>query len=391
VYERFCRYAAKHKIDINDDDAFRDYLVKNGLDANTSKNAGLYEGQMRLIPQEQLSGSAKNAIDKLNRDIAKAQAKGDIATVERLTETKNALCGVIGDGSGAESVALSREDAEKIIRLCKTGEFDLAEYLDLKSLISFEDIMRDSLKSGANAAMLSVVLTLAPEIVKAMQYLIINGRLDAMQLKHLGLSAVSASSRGFITGTISAALTSSIKLGFWGQTMRNIRPEVIGALTALTYQVCVLAFDHVIGKSSSGELKDEILRAVFSTGCSVALGSVAALINPMAYLLGSLVGSIAGSFIYGTVYQSYISFCVDTGFTLFGLVEQDYTISADLAEIMGVDYVELDTVELDQVVLDEVQLDSVELDEIQFDRLGLHWIKRGVIGVNKIGYMTEFI
>lgn len=391
VYERFCRYAGKHKIDPKDDNAFRDYLVKNGLDANTPKDTALYKGQMRLIPQEQIRDATKNALDKLNRDIAKAQAKGNTSAVERLTETKNALCGIIGDGTGAESVALSRDDAEKIIRLCKNGEFDLAEYLDLNSLITFDDILRDAVKSGANAALLSTVLSLAPEIIKAVQYLIANGELDVEQLKHLGMTTVSSSARGFLTGTISAAITSTAKLGFLGEAMCKAQPETIGALTALTYQVCVVAFNHAIGKSSAGEMKDEILRAVFSTGCSVALGSLAALINPAAYMLGSMIGSVAGSLVYGVVYQSYISFCADSGFTLFGLVEQDYTISAELAEIMGVDYVELDSVELDEVVLDEVQFDSVELDEVQFDKLGLYWVKRGVIGVNKVGYLRELV
>lgn len=391
VYERFCRYASDHKIDINDDEAFREYLIKNGLDVNTSKDTALYQGQLRLIPIEQLRASSEGAIDKLNRDIAKANARGDIGAVERLTETKNALCGIIGDGTGTESVALSRDDAEKIIRLCKSGEFDLAEYLDLRSLISFDDIMRDSFRSGANAAVLSVVLSLAPEIIKAVQFLIKNGQISVEQLKRIGMTAISSGSRGFITGTISAALTSSAKLGLLGDALKSFKPETIGALTALTYQVCVIAFDNAVGKTSAGEMKDEILRAVFSTGCSVAFGSVAAMINPLAYLLGSMIGSLAGSLVYGTIYKSYISFCADTGFTLFGIVEQDYTISKELAEIMGVDYVTLDQVEMDEVELDEIKLDSVELDEVQFDRLGLYWVKRGVIGVNKIGYFGEMI
>lgn len=391
IYERFCRYAAQHHIDVKDDNAFQEYLVKNGLDINTSKEAGLYHGQLRLIPQEQIRDSTKNALDKLDRDIAKARARGNAAAVERLVETKNAICGVIGDGTGAESIALSRDDAEKIIQLCKNDEFHLSDYLDLRSLISLEDIMRDSVKSGANAALLSVIFGLAPEIIKSIQFLIANGQLDVEQIKRMGWKSISSSSRGFITGTISAALTSSAKLGFLGETMKSMRPESIGALTALTYQICVIAFDHAIGKSSSGEMKNELLRAVFSTGCSVAFGSFAALINPLAYLLGSMIGSIAGSLIYGTIYQSYISFCTDTGFTLFGLVEQDYTISAEMAEIMGIDYVKLNAFEMDEVVLDQVQLDIIELDIMHLDRLGFYWIKRGVIGINKIGYLTELI
>lgn len=387
LYEKFCRYAAKHNIDKTDDHAFQAYLAQNGLDTRIAKDIGLYNGQMRLVPQEQI----KDAIAKLNRDIAKAQASGNNATVQRLTEARSALCGVIGDGKGTESIPLSRDDAEKIIHLCKNGEFDLAKFIDLKSLISFDDIMRDAVKSGANAALLSVVLRLAPEVIKSVQYLLHTGQLDIDQLKKLGMSAVTASSRGFITGTISAALTSSSKLGILGAFAKNISPESIGALTALTYQVCTIAFNHTIGKCNVGEMKDEILRAIFTTGCSVALGSLAALVNPMAYLLGSLIGSLAGAFVYGTIYQSYISFCVDTGFTLFGLVEQDYTITSELAEIMGVDYVELDTVSLDDVSLDEVQLDTVELDEIQLDHLGIYWVKRGVIGINKIGYITELV
>ena len=38
-------------------------------------------------------------------------------------------------------------------------------------------------------------------------------------------------------------------------------------------------------------------------------------------MIGSFVGSIIGSFTYNVGHKAIVSFCVDSGFTMFGLVE----------------------------------------------------------------------
>lgn len=45
------------------------------------------------------------------------------------------------------------------------------------------------------------------------------------------------------------------------------------------------------------------------------------------------MGSVVGSFTYDYGYKKALSFCIDTGFTLFGLVEQD-----DIIKQMGLKF-----------------------------------------------------
>lgn len=67
-------------------------------------------------------------------------------------------------------------------------------------------IVKEALKDGLTAAAISMILKAAPEIYKAIDYLIKTGELDADQFKRIGFAAVSGAGEGFIRGTVSALL-----------------------------------------------------------------------------------------------------------------------------------------------------------------------------------------
>ena len=107
------------------------------------------------------------------------------------------------------------------------------------------------------------------------------------------------------------------------------------------------------------------------------------------YMLGSFLGSLIGTFTYNTGYKTALSFCVDSGFTMFGLVEQNYELPKELLKEIGVELFDYETFEFDTFEPDTFKMDSFEFDSFTPDTLGITFLRRGVIGVNKIGYMFK--
>lgn len=97
----------------------------------------------------------------------------------------------IQDGEGTESIPLSTEDAKKIAELSKEGLITEEELKKLgistEDIIKFEYILKESFKAGLTALQITLILKLAPEIYKAINYLIDNGEIDINQFKSWGL------------------------------------------------------------------------------------------------------------------------------------------------------------------------------------------------------------
>ena len=110
------------------------------------------------------------------------------------------------------------------------------------------------------------------------------------------------------------------------------------------------------------------------------------------FMLGSFLGSMIGSFAYTCGYNAILSFCVDTGFTMFGLVEQDYRLPEEALKLMGNEVFEYEKFEFEKFEYEKFEYEKFEFEKFvpeQFDytQLGIVFLRRGVIGVHKIGYV----
>ena len=105
-------------------------------------------------------------------------------------------------------------------------------------------------------------------------------------------------------------------------------------------------------------------------------------------MLGSFVGSSIGSLTYDFGYKKAISFCVDTGFTMFGLVEQDYTLPEDIIKEIGIDVLDYESFEFESFEHDTFTASTFEPESFKPESLDIVYLRRGVIGVSKIGYVV---
>ena len=81
-----------------------------------------------------------------------------------------------------------------------------------------------------------------------------------------------------------------------------------------------------------------------------------------------------------------ISFCVDTGFTCFGLVEQNYELPEEVLHEMGVHTIPVPRTEISRVGISTASIES-NVERSEYETIDITVLRRGVIGVNKIGYV----
>src|SRR5690606_10545836 len=132
-------------------------------------------------------------------------------------ETLDKLTDRLISGNVAESVPLTEEEAKELAKLAKDAGFDPEECgLTTEQLIGMKDIMRQAYKAGLSAALVSVVLKVAPEICRIIMKYIKKGYVELESFKKLGFAALKGGGEGFVRGTVSAAVTVAIKSGKLG-------------------------------------------------------------------------------------------------------------------------------------------------------------------------------
>ena len=364
IFQRFSEYKSqggKDSLDL--------YLEKRGYSADIVLSDPVYSGQFRVIPSDQL----KEATMFLERKIREEAVKRP-EQVHRYEETLKLLRDKVKDNKGNESIALSEQEARELARLSKEGGVNPEDlHLTTEELIKYTNILRQAYKAGLTAATISMVLRVAPEVLNAIAYLIKNGEIEEGQFKKIGFAAITGAGEGFVRGTVSAAITASCKAGLCGSAMKSIDPSVVGAVTVLVMNSMKNSYQVTTGNMSRAEMVNELIKEMFVTTCALSMGAASQSlieIPVLGYMIGSFVGSIAGSVIYSSIYNPVLSFCVDSGFTLFGLVDQDY----ELPEYEPFEY-------------EKFEYERFEYEQFEFEKLHTIFLRRGVIGVNCVGYM----
>ena len=383
VFQRFMVYQRK-----GGKDGLEKFLEDRHYTSEDVLNDPVYSGQIRVIPKDQIEA----ATIWLKRMIATEEARRP-EQVKRYQDTLNLLRDRLADNEGNESIPLSREDAEKLAALAKEGKFKAEDFdISAPELLNLELVVKTSLKAGVSAAIISLVLKVGPEIFKSIDYLIKHGEIDGEHFRRVGFAAVSGSSEGFIRGSVAAGITACCKAGVLGEVLKEVNPGVIGTIVAVTMNTMKNAYQVAIGKKSRTELTNDLIRDMFVSSSALVLGYVGQVVlhqlPVVGYMIGSFVGSVVGSFVYNTGYKAVISFCTETGVTLFGLVDQDYKLPEDIIEEMGLETFDFDSFSAETFEPESFSFDTFEAESIQPDTLGITMLKRGVIGVSRIGYLV---
>jgi len=377
----------------------RDYSVKYMKNGEVSTAAQAvysreldqpkYHGQERLIPTDQMDEAKRAAIRQAARN---DPIRPEVAAANR--EVRAHLTDRIADGKGVESKPLSKEDDLRMARRIKEDKLNLEEFGEsLDNAIKAKYVLKQALKAGYTAAAITVAMQLAPEIFKSLDYLIKTGEIDIQQVKRLGEKAITAGSEGFLGGSISCSLLIMCEKGLLGEAFKGLNPTMLGTVVAIVLETLKNSLLVAAGKMTPTEMG-----AAFSDGIVISSGlllcskiggvigqAIGFQLPVVGYLLGSLVGC-AFAVVYNVGKKYLISFCADTGFTCFGLVEQNYELPEKILKEMGVEIISIPRIEVSRTEIAKADV-AADIERAQYETINITVLRRGVIGVNKVGYV----
>ena len=198
---------------------------------------------------------------------------------------------------------------------------------------------------------------------------------------------------GFLYARKGILLTNII---YGGAQERNKRAgtenmaSIVGMATVLAMDTMKNAFKVAAGKMTRSDLAQEMVKELMISSAALAGGTFAQSfigIPVVGFMIGSFIGSAIGAFAYNCGYSAVMSFCIDTGFTMFGLVKQDYTLPEDVLEYIGIDVFQYEKFLPKQFQKEGFAPLNFNRRKFEADTLEIHILRRGVIGVSEIGYV----
>lgn len=390
---------AKDSVDIQLDSG-KAYSAKSYVTAeNTAKaqarftpdtgNAS-YKGQGRLVPSDQLTDARAAA----HREALRNQPiRSEVS--EAYAETETELTDTIKNEEGISSRSASRKELEEIAKESKDKSFNAEEHgVSVESAIKTEYLLKQALKAGYTAAAVTVAVQLAPEIYKAIDFLIKHGELDVQQIKKMGTKGISAGAEGFLRGSVSSSLKIMCDAGVLGEAFKGINPTVLGTVVALVMQTVKNSILVAAGKMTTKQMGSAFVDTVVVSGGYLIGAHIGGIIGQslgfelpvVGYLLGSLIGT-SFCVLYNIGKKKLISFCVDTGFTCFGLVEQNYELPEEVMNELGVETIPIPRTQIDRVEIPRAHARTTDINKTDYETIDITVLRRGVIGVNRIGYV----
>lgn len=348
-----------------------------------------YEGQERLSA---LSDKELKEAETIANHLAGKNSENRPEVAEAYSDTAKHLKNRIENDEGVSSRVSTRKENAKMAEEAKEGKFNAEDHdITVQNSIKTEYIVKQALKAGYTAAVITMVTQLAPEIYKAIDYLIKNDELDPKEILRLGEKGISAGAEGFLRGTISSSLTIMCESGKLGAAFVGIPAPIIGTMTVLAMQTIKNSILVAAGKMTPQQMGEAFVdTVVISSGYLIggAIGQALLAGAPVVgYLLGSLVGT-AFSVVYNIGKKKLISFCVDTGFTCFGLVEQDYQLPEEVLNSMGINTIKINQTPVHQTRISTAQISQATINRTNYETIGFTMPRRGIIDVNKVGYVV---
>lgn len=359
---------------------------------NPETRMSKYEGQERLIASDQIDEAKfwahKRGIKDINNrpDVSKSHF-----------ETEKHMVSKITDGDGVESRELTIKESKQIAREAKKGEFDPEKYGYAKEAVLDEvqlDYINKAFEAGLTAATITAILQIVPEIYKAVDYLIKNGEINLNQIKKTGVNIITSSGESFLRGAIAYSVEMAIQNGLLGESLKHVNPSVVGVAVTVILSTIKDSLFVAAGKMTCKEMGIHFTDTlIVSSGYLVGMkigGTITQILCPnlpvISYAIGSLIGCSV-SVVYNIGKNKLISYCVDSGFACFGLVEQNYQLPEDVLKSLNVHIIPIERSTVTRTDINSIKTNT-SINSIMIDTIDIIVLKRGIIGINKVGYIV---
>lgn len=374
-----------------------EFLLKRGIDPKTDMSLSMYEGQARLIPSDQI----KDAIVALNKRIAKEANNLDnpdrAKVAERLLQVRDKLTSHIESPDGATSANLTEAESRELAALAKEGKFDPNRFdITLAKKADLVFLAKNVMNAGLNAAWVSALIKIVPELIVSIKKLLVSGFIDKDDLLRMGKAGAIGAKDGFLRGFFCAAITTATETGLLGETMRVASMSsgfvpIVSTMVVLVGQSISDGIKYADGEMTDVEYAYNIERCITVAAGSVigglSLQAVMPMIPAVSYAIGSMVGSLIGGLVFSVKESVMMSLCVRHGYTVFGLVGQDYTMPDEAREKLGFPVYGFDDYKFVEYRFNGYHHIQYNWHEYKWKKMECILLKRGVVACRKVGYV----
>jgi hypothetical protein len=334
----------------------------------------------KIVPSDQLDG-VREAADRLT--IKNQPIRPDMASnyshTARVADDQLHM-------DGASSKPISEPESRHITQQARaTGNVDREGLgLTTSQVIQWEDFLRETSTAAMRAAALSAALQLAPHIVALVIKGLKTGKLTLDDLTPIGKQIPMTAIRSGLSGGLSASIIAAARMGALGAAMKDLDPTMVAAgvtLAITTIGTSIKAAQGTISWPIAAKtMAEDTLVLSCAMGGAIA-GQAAIPIPLLGAIIGNIVGAVIARLVIAQTNNVVLGVAVETGWTFFGIVDQDYTIPNGILLMGGWELLEVERLQPDKLCLEQLHIDRLEIAPVPFQVL-----RRGVISFGKIGY-----
>jgi len=339
-----------------------------------------YGGMEKVVPGDQLEGVRRTAGTLADRNMMNRpdQAAQYQDTAERASDRLE-----VGD---AFSKSLDEKHAKEMATdFRKYDEVERDKYgLNSESFVEWTDIAREAGQAFLHAAAMSAALQAAPHIWILTKEYIKTGQIDPVKLAERGQAILLGSATAGFRGGVAAGITAACRTGLLGEALQSVSPMAVGMTTTLTLNVIDYSIQLSQGRITNQEFAHHCMRDTFVLATGYLGGTVGQMIIPIPILgamAGNLVGSTLGAVAFNGANQVILGICVESGWTFFGTVRQDYAVPEAVLRHAGYDLIDTRSFTVQSFSVESFCVQSFITNSLSFTP-----IRRGVLACNVVGY-----
>ena len=398
--ERYNEYLSSLKRAGKEPISIEEYLESKGVDPNIDINLPIYEAQAGLCPADQFEDLKIALLERIGKELNNSGNPDRALEAKKYQVVLAKLTDHIESPNGAKSMRLTHAESKVLQSLAKKGKFDPAKYdLTLAKKADFIYLTHSTINAGLNGALYGAVFKALPYLLESITTLIKEGKITKEQVDELCKTGALGGAQGFIQGFSAALLKNCCMLGYFGEELQTaalkqsvqFNNAVIIIVTTIveTIKDSIRLTNGEIDLSAyTQRLEKRAFIASFSYIGGVVVQGVMTCVPAIGYLIGSFIGSVLGGFVFEAKERVFMSICINSGFTFFGLVEQDYELPPEVKDYLGVESMNIEQMAPEEMQSDECSPEQMTIETMNFEKMDVKWAKRGVVGIRKIGYIA---
>lgn len=285
-----------------------------------------------------------------------------------------------------ESRPLSEGEARDIVKDIRGGEFDRDELgLTSQQVIQWEDLLRESTTAAVRAAVLSAALQAAPHLIAIGRKALKSGELKISDFSPIVRELPTTLLRSGMAGGLSATVVGAARMGALGTSLQSIDPTFVAAGVTLAISSFETSFLAARGEISwpvaaARISQDGLVLASAMSGA--ALGQALIPIPMLGAMIGNIAGALVARLAIDQVGGAVLGISAETGWTVFGLVDQNHCVPPQLLAESGWSILDINKIQIKQF-----QVKSFQPMMLKARTLDFQVLRRGVLSFGKIAYI----